>query len=109
MAKKESIPSFLEKLQTKWKLKSLWQVVIVLLVFALTGFTILFIKKPIFNFLGINMESGGFWKTILYLILVLPMYQIVLLIWGFLLGQFDFFWEKEKQIFRRILGRKNKE
>ncbi|MCH7404435.1 DUF6787 family protein [Belliella aquatica] len=109
MAKKESTPSFLEKLQTKWKLKSLWQVVIVLLVFALTGFTILFIKKPIFDLLGVNMESGGFWKTILYLLLVLPLYQVVLLFWGFLLGQFDFFWEKEKQIFRRIFGRRKKD
>lgn len=107
--KKKDSPSFLEKLQTKWKLKSLWQVVIVLLVFALTGFTILFIKKPIFDLLGVNMESGGFWKTILYLLLVLPLYQVVLLFWGFLLGQFDFFWEKEKQIFRRIFGRRKKD
>lgn len=109
MINKKDSPSFLEKLQTKWKLKSLWQVVIVLLVFALTGFTILFIKKPIFDLLGVDMESGGIWKTILYLLLVLPLYQVVLLFWGFLLGQFDFFWEKEKQIFRRIFGKRNKE
>lgn len=109
MENKETPPSFLEKLQTKWKLKSLWQVVIVLLVFALTGFTILIIKKPIFDLLGVSMESGGFWKTILYLLLVLPLYQVVLLFWGFLLGQFDFFWEKEKQIFRRIFGRRKKD
>jgi uncharacterized membrane-anchored protein len=98
--------NFLEKLKTKWKLKSLFQVVIVLVVFALTGFTILFIKKPIFDFLGISMDRGGFWKTVLYLLLVLPLYQIILLFWGFVFGQFGFFWEKEKQFFRRIMGRK---
>jgi hypothetical protein len=81
-------------------------VVLVLIVFALTGFTILFIKKPIFDFLGISMERGGFWKTVLYLLLVLPLYQIILLIWGFVFGQFAFFWEKEKQFLRRITGRK---
>jgi hypothetical protein len=81
-------------------------VVLVLIVFALTGFTILFIKKPIFDFLGISMERGGFWKTVLYLLLVLPLYQIILLIWGFVFGQFSFFWEKEKQFLRRITGRK---
>jgi hypothetical protein len=101
--------SFLQKLQSKWNLKSLRQVVLVLIVFALTGFTILFIKKPIFDFLGINMESGGFWKTVLYLLLVLPLYQIILLMWGFVFGQFDFFWEKEKQFLRRITGRKKVE
>jgi uncharacterized membrane-anchored protein len=108
MNKKETTPSLLEKLQTKWNLKSLQQVILVLVVFALTGFTILFIKKPIFDFLGISMEKGGFWKTVLYLLLVLPLYQIILLIWGFIFGQFSFFWEKEKEFFRRIkkIGRK---
>ena len=103
---KESKPNFLTKLQAKWNLKSLTQVVLVLIVFALTGFTILFIKKPIFDFLGVSMERGGFWKTVLYLLLVLPLYQIILLLWGFVFGQFAFFWEKEKQFFRRIIGKK---
>jgi hypothetical protein len=98
---------FFQRLQIKWKLNSLFQVVMVLLVFALTGFTILFIKKPIFDFLGISMERGGFWKTFLYLLLVLPLYQLILLFWGFVLGQFSFFWEKEKKFFRMITGRKS--
>lgn len=100
--KKEENRNWLQKLQTKWQLKSLWQVVLVLLVFACTGFTVLFIKKPIFDFLGISMERGGFWKTLLYLLLVLPLYQLFLLIYGFLFGQFGFFWKKEKQFFQRI-------
>ncbi|RPA69769.1 hypothetical protein EF405_00265 [Cyclobacteriaceae bacterium YHN15] len=107
MSEKSKV-NFLEKLKTKWKLESLFQVIIILVVFALTGFTILFIKKPIFDFLGISMERGGFWKTVLYLLLVLPLYQIILLIWGFVFGQFGFFWEKEKQFLRRITGRKSR-
>ncbi|WP_228527659.1 DUF6787 family protein [Pararhodonellum marinum] len=101
---KESTPKsgFLQKLRSKWQLKSIWQVVLVLLVFALTGFTVLFIKKPLFDFLGISLEKGGFWKTVLYLIFVLPLYQLILLFYGFLLGQFHFFWEKEKLFFRRV-------
>lgn len=100
--------NFLQRLQAKWKLNSLLQVVLVLIVFALTGFTILFIKKPIFDFLGVSMERGGFWKTVLYLLLVLPLYQIILLMWGFVFGQFSFFWEKEKQFLRRIAGKSDK-
>jgi hypothetical protein len=96
-------PGFLQRLQTKWKLDSLLQVVLVLVVFACTGFTILFIKNPILDFLGIERGGGqGFLNTVLYLLLVLPLYQIILLIYGFIFGQFNFFWEKEKQIFRRI-------
>lgn len=96
-------PGFLQRLQTKWKLDSLLQVVLVLVVFACTGFTILFIKNPILNFFGIERGGGqGFINTVLYLILILPLYQIFLLIYGFIFGQFKFFWEKEKQIFKRI-------
>lgn len=98
--------NWLEKLQNKWQLNSIKQVLLVLLVFALTGFTILFIKQPIFDLLGISMEKGGFWKTVLYLLLVLPLYQAVLLGWGFIFGQFSFFWEHEKKFFRRIVGKK---
>ena len=98
-------PGFLQGLQTKWKLESLFQVVMILVVFACTGFTILFVKNPILDFFGV--ERGGersFINTVLYLILVLPLYQIFLLIYGFIFGQFKFFWEKEKLIFRRIAG-----
>lgn len=96
-------PGFLQRLQTKWKLESLFQVVMVLVVFACTGFTILLIKNPILNFFGVERGGGqGFLNTVLYLLLVLPLYQIFLLIYGFIFGQFKFFWEKEKQIFRRI-------
>ncbi len=98
-------PGFLQRLQTKWKLESLLQVVLVLVVFACTGFTILFIKNPILDFFGVERGGGqGLLNTVLYLLLVLPLYQIILLIYGFIFGQFSFFWEKEKQIFRRIAG-----
>ncbi len=102
MQEKNERPGFLHRLQTKWKLDSLFQVVMVLVVFACTGFTILFIKKPILDFFGV--EKGGFVNTLLYLLLVLPLYQIFLLVYGFIFGQFSFFWEKEKQIVRRIAG-----
>ena len=93
---------FLRKLQSKWNLKSLWQVILVLVVFACTGMTVLFIKEPIFDLLDISMEEGGFWKTVLYLLFVLPLYQAFLLVYGFIFGQFNFFWEKEKQFFQRV-------
>lgn len=93
---------FFKKLQDKWKLESIGQLVLVLLVFACTGMTVLYIKQPILDFLGVNMEEGGFWKTLLYLLLVLPLYQLFLLVYGFLFGQFAFFWEKEKKFLKRI-------
>ena len=96
-------PGFLQRLQSKWHLKSITQVLLVLLVFACTGTTILLIKNPILTFFGIE-RGGGQWlmNTIAYLLLVLPLYQIMLLIYGFIFGQFRFFWEKEMQLVQRI-------
>ena len=44
--------SWIEKLKNRWKLRSAWQVAVVLLVFACTGFTVLFIKKPLLTWLA---------------------------------------------------------
>jgi hypothetical protein len=93
---------FLKRLQSKWRLENLWQVVLVLVVFACTGLTVLYIKQPIFDLLGISSDTGSFWKTILYLLFVLPLYQAFLLVYGFIFGQFHFFWEKEKQFIQRV-------
>ncbi len=94
-----------EGLKKRWGLKSATQVVLVLIVFSFTGFTVLFIKKPIFDFLGISHQTGWLY-TVLYLLAILPMYQVLLLGYGFIFGQFKFFWEYEKKFFRRIFGRK---
>ncbi len=101
MVKKKKT-DFFERLQDKWQLDNIQQVLLVLLVFACTGMTIIFIKTPIFQFLGVNIEEGGFWKTMLYLLFILPMYQIMLLFYGFIFGQFGFFWEKEKQLLKKL-------
>ena len=95
--------NFIEKLRIRWNLTgSPWQVVIILVVFALTGTTMLFIKKPIYYFLGITPESSVSLRILVWALTVLPVYQVVLLFYGFLLGQFSFFWEFEKKMWQRI-------
>lgn len=97
----EGKQSFLEKMKKKWGLNSLFQVILIMIVFALTGSSVLFLKGVIFKFLGIEHIEG--WQgTGLYLLLIFPLYQILLLVYGFLFGQFAFFWEKEKKLGRAI-------
>lgn len=92
----------LQKLKNKWGLQSLMQVVAVLAVFTLTGSTVVYIRKFLFVGLGFD-ETTPFWlKTVTYLLFVMPFYQVLLLTYGFLLGQFTFFWKKEKKLARRI-------
>jgi hypothetical protein len=95
--------NWIEKLKMRWHLKSAGQVVIVLLVFACTGFTILFIKKPLLN--GLAGEQGdSTLATVLYYIFILPLYNIILLGYGFIFGQFRFFWEFEKRFMERFFS-----
>ncbi|MCX8491020.1 MAG: hypothetical protein ORN54_08130 [Cyclobacteriaceae bacterium] len=93
--------SWLQKLQVRWKVNNLYQVVIILFVFACTGFTVLLIKKPLFQYWFAEVEMP-LWASILYYVLILPVYNIFLLLYGFLFGQFQFFWQFEKRVFGRI-------
>ena len=94
--------SWTEKLKSRWALKSTFQVVMVLIVFALTGTSVLFLKEPIFSLLGLTDEWSSGVQTVVYLVTVLPLYQVLLLVYAALLGQFSFFWEFEKRSFRRL-------
>lgn len=99
---------FLDKLQNRWQLKSITQVIIVLIVFACTGFTIMFLKKPIMGIVGKSLDSHWF-NDVLYYLFILPIYFIVLLFYGFVFGQFNFFKSFVLKTCNRLLGRKNKE
>ncbi len=94
---------WIEKLQSRWNLGSARQVVLVLLVFALTGTTVAVVKEPVSGFIGLG-QMNKLLSTIIYLIVVLPLYQVLLLVYAFVFGQFRFFWEFEKKTARRIVS-----
>ena len=104
------MPRWIEKLKDKWKLKSFGQVVIILIVFSLTGLSVVFLKDAFFNLAGFNSSTPSWIKIVSYLAVVFPAYQLLLLAYGFLFGQFNFFWEKEKKLFhlfRKLCTRRN--
>lgn len=92
-----------KKLEKKWILTYKWEMIRVFLVFAMTGSSSVFISKPLFNLLGINKENFNiiiYW--ILYVFVGLIFYQILLVTFGWLFGQFQFFWNFEKKMLIRI-------
>ena len=95
---------WIENLKNRWHLKNTWQVIIILIVFACTGTTVLFLKRPLFSLLFQDGEKH-LWASITYYILILPIYNILLLAYGFVFGQFSFFWNFEKRFFRRIISK----
>jgi hypothetical protein len=100
--------TMIEKLKQRWNIKSNFQVFIILVVFSITGSTTVYLKKLIFDWVGINAETPLVAKVIFYIVVILAVYNVLLLIIGFLFGQFRFFWEFEKKFFSRLLFRKKK-
>ena len=97
-------PRWIEKLKQRWNVSSAWQVIIILWVFACTGFTVYFLKRPLLAFLT-GREEGSIRATITYYVLILPLYNVLLLGYGFIFGQFSFFWNFEKHLFKRIFSK----
>jgi len=94
----------IEKLKQRWNVKNGWDVLIILLVFACTGFSILYIKKALFNVIGLDETAPSWLRWTVNILIILPLYQAVLLVWGWIWGKFSFFWEFEKRMFSRIGG-----
>ena len=97
----------LQKLQSRWKLDNMRQVIFILMAFACTGFTVMFLKTPIVQWIT-GSESNQTLFTIIYYLLILPIYNLILLIFGFIFGQFAFFWEFEKRMWYRMTRQKDK-
>lgn len=92
-----------EKLKNKWVLEYRWEMIRVFIVFAITGSTSAYIGKPILLLLGITKENLNpvvYW--LLFIIIGLIFYQILLVSFGWLFGQFQFFWEFEKKMLKRF-------
>ena len=78
------------KLKIRWGIENDFQVVIILVVFALTGFSTLFTHNFIDHLLGIG-EDTSFWiKLFVFIVLILPIFSVLLYIWGTILGQKKF-------------------
>ncbi len=96
-----------EKLKAKWGLKSNFQVVMILLVFSITGSIAVRIAGPVLTYFNVhreNMSPFVFWP--IRILIIFPIYQFMLLIVGTLLGQFEFFWQFQKKTVGRMFGKK---
>lgn len=96
------------RLKTKWKVERDKDFILIMLVFSLAGSVIMFERRPLFHSIGITSQTPLILKIFLYLATIPLLYQLNLLLFGFFMGQFAFFWEKEKRIgrfFRRVFLR----
>ncbi|EGV44974.1 hypothetical protein BZARG_89 [Bizionia argentinensis JUB59] len=94
---------FFKKLENRWVVTYKWEMIRIFIVFAITGSSSIFIGRPLIKLIGITKENLNpllYW--ILFAIIGLVFYQILLVTYGWLFGQFKFFWEFEKKMLRRF-------
>ena len=93
----------MNKLKEKWGITSNYQIIIILLVFSITGSIAVWIAKPVLNLVGLDKEVVSpwlFWP--IRILIIFPIYQILIVIIGTLFGQFKFFWSFEKKMLVRL-------
>ena len=87
-----------DKLKKRWGLNSNTQVLIIFIVFGITGSGSLYISNPIMDYLSISSDN-----IIPRIIIVTVIYQFILLIVAFVFGQFKWFWNFfYKKLFKKI-------
>jgi len=89
---------FLKKLQTRWKVDDIQQVIVILLVFSLTGSSVVMIRPLVFQWVGVNEETSWLTRWLWYILIVIPTYQVLLLGYGWLFGQYRFFARRYQQL-----------
>lgn len=99
----------LEKLKRKWNIQSNLQLLIIILVFAITGSASVYVGKPVLNCLDLQRTNfstdfiwGGLGYYTLRILVIFPIYQILLITTGSIFGQFQFFWKIEKKMLKRF-------
>lgn len=93
----------MQRLKERWGIHSNFQLVVIFLVFAVTGSSATKLSNPITAVLGITHESVSAWiYWPVRVALLFPIYQVLLICFGFLFGQFRFFWNFEKKMLSRI-------
>lgn len=93
----------MEKLKQRWNIESNFQVLVIMLVFAVNGSLSVTLARPLLKLIGISQEFTApllFW--FLRLLIMFIIYQILLVLIGTLFGQHKFFWNMEKKMLSRL-------
>ena len=93
----------MQRLKERWGIQSNVQLVMIFVVFAVTGSSAAKLAEPVTNYLGITLENVNAWiYWPIRILLIFPIYHVLLVFFGFIFGQFRFFWNFEKKMLSRM-------
>jgi uncharacterized membrane protein YdbT with pleckstrin-like domain len=98
----------MKKLKERWGIESNFGIIMILVVFSVTGSSALKIARPFLDYIGFTRDifTDDWYFSLLYwtvrIMIIFPIYQILLVVFGWLFGQFKFFWKFEKKMLGRL-------
>ncbi len=93
----------MKRLKERWGIDSNWQLTVIFIVFAITGSTAAKFAGPLLDLVGMYKETTNGWiYWPVRILAIFPIYQILLVFFGWLFGEFSFFWAFEKKMLRHL-------
>ena len=93
----------MKKIKERWGITSNFQIVIIFIVFGITGSVSAYISGPLTNIIIGESELHWLIKLLIRIIVLTPIYQVLLLFFGYIFFQYKFFYNFVKK-FMSILG-----
>ncbi len=94
----------MKRLKKKWGITSNFQLFIICIVFAITGSFSVLITQPVILFIFGDLDGlNPLLSWLLRILILFPIYQVLLLFFGFIFFQFNFFFKFFKK-FMKFLG-----
>tara|TARA_B100001167_G_scaffold175290_2_gene128422 strand:- start:678 stop:983 length:306 start_codon:yes stop_codon:yes gene_type:complete len=93
----------MKRLKEKWGITSNFQLFIICVVFAITGSLSVLITEPVILFLFGDLDGlNPLLSWLLRILIIFPIYQALLLFFGFIFFQYKFFYQFEKKFLKKI-------
>ena len=93
----------MKRLKEKWGITSNFQLFIICIVFAITGSFSVLITEPVILFIFGDLDGlNPLLSWLLRILIIFPIYQVLLLFFGFIFFQYKFFYQFEKKILKKI-------
>src|SRR5690606_41997273 len=90
----------MKKLKPRWNIQSNSQLFIIFLVFAIAGSTAANLACPVTDLFGIEKEMGWYIYWHFRILIILPIYKVLLVLFGWIFGEFAFFWYFVRKMLR---------
>ena len=94
----------INKLIKNFNARSFGHLIIIFIIFAISGSLTLILSEPIINLINVNYHvKNSFILLFLRILIIFPLYQIILIFIALIFGEFSYFYDFEKNMFKKLI------